>query len=117
MFLEEKIDTYFLKIPDKTLKLTNFDSPLPTCTYLLIINKSSVILRSCFQYGLYSTIMPCFMYIIFGGCKDMTLGPTAIMAFLTYPYASAYGSDYSVLLCFLSGIGILLASLFQLGKL
>lgn len=57
------------------------------------------------------------MYMIFGGCKDVTLGPTAIMALMTFPYASLYGPTYAVLLTFLSGIIILLLSLFQLGKL
>lgn len=69
-----------------------------------------------FQYGLYSTIMPCFLYILLGGCKDMTLGPTAIMALMTYPHASKYGPAYSVLLCFLSGVIIMLLSILQLGK-
>ncbi|KAK7601820.1 hypothetical protein V9T40_009261 [Parthenolecanium corni] len=69
------------------------------------------------QYGLYSTIMPCFLYILLGGCKDMTLGPTAIMALMTYPHASKYGPAYSVLLCFLSGVIIMLLSILQLGSL
>ncbi|XP_065220315.1 sodium-independent sulfate anion transporter-like isoform X1 [Planococcus citri] len=69
------------------------------------------------QYGLYSTIMPCFIYIVFGGCKDMTLGPTAIMSLMTFPYASKYGPPYAILLCFLSGVLILLASIFRLSFL
>lgn len=60
--------------------------------------------------------MPCFVYIFFGGCKDVTLGPTAIMALMTFPYGSKYGPPYSILLCFTTGILIMLASILQLGK-
>ncbi|XP_037899592.1 sodium-independent sulfate anion transporter-like, partial [Glossina fuscipes] len=34
------------------------------------------------QYGLYSAFMGCFVYIIFGTCKDITVGPTAITALM-----------------------------------
>ena len=35
------------------------------------------------QYGLYSAFMGCFVYIVFGSSKDITIGPTAIMALMT----------------------------------
>ena len=35
------------------------------------------------QYGLYSAFMGCFLYCIFGSSKDVTIGPTAIMALMT----------------------------------
>ena len=34
------------------------------------------------QYGLYSAIMSCFLYMIFGPTKAMSNGPSAIMALI-----------------------------------
>ena len=68
------------------------------------------------QYGLYSAFMGCFTYCVFGSCKDITIGPTAIMALMTSVHAQ-YGPQYAVLLSFLSGIIILLCGLLQLGFL
>merc|ERR1719291_1624021 len=68
------------------------------------------------QYGLYSAFMGCFVYCAFGSCKDITIGPTAIMALMTSVHAQ-YGPQYAVLLTFLSGIIILLCGLLQLGFL
>ncbi|XP_023344261.1 sodium-independent sulfate anion transporter [Eurytemora carolleeae] len=68
------------------------------------------------QYGLYSAFMGCFVYCIFGTSKDITIGPTAIMALMTATHAQ-YGPDYAVLLAFLSGIIILACGLLQLGFL
>lgn len=44
------------------------------------------------------------MYTVFGSCKDITIGPTALMALMTYKQVINRNSDYAVLLCFLSGI-------------
>lgn len=68
------------------------------------------------QYGLYSAFMGCFVYCLFGSCKDITIGPTAIMALMTSVHAQ-HGPDYAVLLSFLSGIIIFLCGLLQLGFL
>ena len=68
------------------------------------------------QYGLYSAFMGCFVYCIFGSCKDITIGPTAIMALMTSVHAQ-YGPEYAVLLTLLSGIIILFCGLLQLGFL
>jgi len=68
------------------------------------------------QYGLYSAFMGCFVYCIFGSSKDITIGPTAIMALMTQAHAQ-YGADYAVLLAFLSGIIILIFGILQLGFL
>ncbi|XP_037945077.1 sodium-independent sulfate anion transporter [Teleopsis dalmanni] len=67
------------------------------------------------QYGLYSAFMGCFMYIIFGTCKDVTVGPTAIMALMVQHVAKS--ADYVVLLCFISGCIITLMGLLNLGIL
>jgi len=68
------------------------------------------------QYGLYSAFMGCFVYCVFGSSKDITIGPTAIMALMTGVHAK-YGPDYAVLLAFLSGLIILACGLLQLGFL
>lgn len=40
------------------------------------------------QYGLYSAYLGCFVYCVFGGSKDVTLGPTAIMSLMVARYAN-----------------------------
>ena len=42
------------------------------------------------QYGLYSAFMGCFVYCVFGSCKDITIGPTAIMALMTGEWSYFY---------------------------
>lgn len=64
--------------------------------------------------------MGCFIYLIFGSSKDITVGPTAIMALLTAQYAPKDMEGYSepafvVLLAFLSGLIIISMGLLQLG--
>lgn len=68
------------------------------------------------QYGLYSGIMGCFVYAIFGSCKDVNIGPTAIMALMTQPHVEKLGPDMAVLLSFLSGCAIFVLGLLHLGK-
>ncbi|CAK1547239.1 unnamed protein product [Leptosia nina] len=69
------------------------------------------------QYGLYSSFMGCFIYILFGSCKDITLGPTALLALMTYEQIQGRNFDYAVLLCFLTGIVQLIMGLLHLGVL
>ncbi|CAG9786111.1 unnamed protein product [Diatraea saccharalis] len=69
------------------------------------------------QYGLYSSFMGCFVYIFFGSCKDITLGPTALMALMTYQQIQNRNSDYAVLLCFLTGVVQLIMGILHLGVL
>ncbi|KAG6445365.1 sodium-independent sulfate anion transporter [Manduca sexta] len=69
------------------------------------------------QFGLYSSFMGCFVYIIFGSCKDITLGPTALLALMTYQQIQGRNTDYAVLLCFLSGVVQLVMGLLHLGVL
>lgn len=88
-------------------------------------------------YGLYSAFMGSFTYIIFGTCKDitvgkcgghtnhicifciyhnLTLGPTAIISMMVSPYING-NPDFAVLLCFLSGLIIFVLGLLNLGVL
>ncbi|XP_015597943.1 sodium-independent sulfate anion transporter isoform X2 [Cephus cinctus] len=69
------------------------------------------------EYGLYSGFMGCFVYLIFGGTKDITIGPTAVTALLSQPYVLKLGADLAVLLCFLSGCIIVSMGLLHLGFL
>nr|XP_012135830.1 PREDICTED: sodium-independent sulfate anion transporter-like isoform X4 [Megachile rotundata] len=69
------------------------------------------------EYGLYASFMASFVYIVFGSCKSITIGPTAIMATMVQPLVVAYGPDIAVLLTFLKGCMIALLGLFHLGFL
>lgn len=71
-----------------------------------------------FQYGLYGSFLGCFIYIIFGSCKDIPLGPSAIVSLLTYQTVSHLEApiQHAILLCFLSGMIELIMGLFGLGK-
>ncbi|KAF5285567.1 hypothetical protein FQR65_LT13201 [Abscondita terminalis] len=69
------------------------------------------------QYGLYSSFVGCFVYTIFGSCKDITIGPTALMALMTYQQILNRNVDYAVLLCFLSGVMQLFMAILNLGIL
>ncbi|XP_053607661.1 sodium-independent sulfate anion transporter-like isoform X3 [Plodia interpunctella] len=68
------------------------------------------------QVGLYSSIFPGLVYMIFGSCKDVTVGPTAILAALLAKYV-AKSVDFAYLAAFLSGCLILLLGVLQLGFL
>lgn len=67
------------------------------------------------QYGLYAGFMGCFMYFFLGSCKDINIGPTAIMALMIQPYVAVMGPNGGVLITFLSGCIIFLCGLFNLG--
>ncbi|XP_054285137.1 sodium-independent sulfate anion transporter-like [Macrosteles quadrilineatus] len=69
------------------------------------------------QYGLYSSFMGCFIYLVFGSCKDITIGPTALMALMTYQQIIGRNPDFAVLLCFLTGIVQMLMGVLHLGVL
>ncbi|XP_033611671.1 sodium-independent sulfate anion transporter-like isoform X2 [Cryptotermes secundus] len=67
------------------------------------------------QYGLYSAFMSCFVYIFLGSCKDITIGPTAMMGIMTNPFVVQNNNpDFAVLLCFLVGCVMILVGLLRL---
>lgn len=68
------------------------------------------------QYGLYSAFAGCIVYTVFGSCKDITIGPTALMSLMTHQQVVSRNSDYAVLLCFLSGILQFIMGSLKLGK-
>jgi sodium-independent sulfate anion transporter 11 len=60
--------------------------------------------------------MGCFVYLVFGSCKDVTVGPTAIMSIMTANHVHGMGPDMAVLLAFFSGIIILFLGILKLGE-
>ncbi|XP_001607795.1 sodium-independent sulfate anion transporter [Nasonia vitripennis] len=69
------------------------------------------------QYGLYSAFIGAVIYVIFGSCKDITIGPTALMALMTHQYVQGRSVDFAILLAFLSGCMQLLMAALRLGVL
>ncbi|XP_078043152.1 sodium-independent sulfate anion transporter isoform X1 [Augochlora pura] len=69
------------------------------------------------EYGLYASFMASFIYIIFGSCDSITIGPTAIMATMVQSLVGKYGADIAVLMTFLKGCFITLLGLLHLGFL
>ncbi|KAF4521853.1 hypothetical protein B566_EDAN003727, partial [Ephemera danica] len=69
------------------------------------------------EYGLYGAFLGSLVYIVFGSCKDVPMGPTAIVSLLTYQAVDGRGPEYAILLCFLVGIVMLLMGLLGLGFL
>lgn len=68
------------------------------------------------QYGLYSAFMGCFVYFVFGSCKDITIGPTAIMSLMVQIHVANLGPAFAMLSAFLAGCIILVLGLLNLGK-
>lgn len=67
------------------------------------------------NYGLYSSFMGCFMYALFGTCKDAAVGPTSILAIIIAPYVAMGHATYAVMLSFFSGLLMLLLGMLNLG--
>lgn len=67
--------------------------------------------------GLYSAFIPSFVYFLLGSTMEMNIGPTAIMALMTYQYTSSGGAPYAVLLCFTSGLIEFVSGVINLGFL
>lgn len=62
-------------------------------------------------------ITGCFIYVVFGSCKDMTIGPTALLSILLYPMVTNLNADLAVLITFLSGCIIFALGSLNLGFL
>lgn len=68
------------------------------------------------QYGLYAELLASFVYCVFGSCRNVTIGPTAIMALMVQRYA-LMSPDMAVLASFASGCVVLALGLLNLGFL
>ncbi|XP_073945401.1 sodium-independent sulfate anion transporter-like [Choristoneura fumiferana] len=69
------------------------------------------------QYGLYASFVGGFVYAVMGTCPQINIGPTALLSLLTFTYTSGTSPDFTVLLCFASGIVQLVAGMLRLGFL
>ncbi|KAK2581384.1 hypothetical protein KPH14_005068 [Odynerus spinipes] len=69
------------------------------------------------EYGLYAAFMASFVYIFFGSCENITIGPTAIMATMVQPLVSSHGKDMAILIAFLKGCIVTLLGILHLGFL
>ncbi|KAF5293533.1 hypothetical protein FQA39_LY03018 [Lamprigera yunnana] len=69
------------------------------------------------HYGLYSSFMAAFMYTLFGTIKEVSVGPTSLMALLTLSYTNGLPLEFVILLTFLCGWVQLLMGVFKLGFL
>ncbi|XP_027845500.2 sodium-independent sulfate anion transporter-like isoform X1 [Aphis gossypii] len=67
------------------------------------------------QYGLYSSFVGTFIYLLFGTSKVVPMGPTAIVALLINNTIGTRGPAYATLLCFLTGVIQTLMSFAGLG--
>lgn len=72
------------------------------------------------QYGLYSAFVGGVIYALLGGCREVTIGPTALLALMTSRHTGLggiSGPHLAILLCFLSGIVEFVMALLKLGAL
>ncbi|RZC41119.1 Sulfate tra GLY domain containing protein [Asbolus verrucosus] len=69
------------------------------------------------QYGLYTAFIGSFTYVFFGTIKEVSIGPTSLMALLAFSYTEGLPVDYVILLTFLAGCVEFLMGLLKLGFL
>ncbi|XP_055700646.1 sodium-independent sulfate anion transporter [Phlebotomus papatasi] len=72
------------------------------------------------QYGLYSAFMGGVVYALLGGCREVTIGPTALLSLMTSRHTGLGGESgphLAILLCFLAGIVECVMGLLRLGAL
>lgn len=68
------------------------------------------------EFGLYGSFLGAFIYIIFGSCKDVPIGPSAILSLTVYQTVGKYGLKHIILTSFCTGVVQVLMGLFGLGK-
>lgn len=66
-------------------------------------------------YGLYSSFVGPFVYIIFGSTTAINVGPAAIQSIVTYKYTAGKPPEYAVFLCFVTAVFTLVMGIFRLG--
>ncbi|KAH8268731.1 hypothetical protein KR018_000028 [Drosophila ironensis] len=72
------------------------------------------------QYGLYSAFVGGIVYALLGSCRQVTIGPTALLALMTSRHTGfglGSGPSYAILLCLISGIVELGMAVLKLGAL
>lgn len=68
------------------------------------------------QYGLYSSFLGGFIYLLLGTTKEVSIGPTSLMSLLTMEYTHDMPIDFVILLTFLAGCVELTMGLLNLGR-
>lgn len=68
------------------------------------------------QYGLYTAFIGSFTYVIFGTIKEVSIGPTSLMALLTLSYVEGLPIDFVILLTFIVGCVEFIMGILKLGK-
>lgn len=72
--------------------------------------------RSIFKFtGLYTAFIGSFTYVFVGSIKEVSIGPTSLMALLTFSYVVGKPIECVILLTFLAGCVELAMGLFKLG--
>ncbi|EAT33930.1 AAEL013801-PA [Aedes aegypti] len=69
------------------------------------------------HYGLYAAYMGSLVYVIFGTVKEVSIGPTSLMALLAVQYTMDKPIQYMIILAFLAGLVELLMGILKLGFL
>ncbi|CAL8091634.1 unnamed protein product [Orchesella dallaii] len=69
------------------------------------------------EYGLYSSFISCFVYVFLGSCRQMNIGPTAVMELLVFETCGQDFPQCVVLVGFYVGCFQLLMGLFKLGAI
>ncbi|XP_063365592.1 sodium-independent sulfate anion transporter-like [Cydia amplana] len=69
------------------------------------------------EYGLYASLTSGIVYLIFGSCMNVTVGPTAIMAAMVAKYVYNYSADFAILAAFIAGVVELTIGILNLGFL
>ncbi|XP_068631946.1 sodium-independent sulfate anion transporter-like [Battus philenor] len=69
------------------------------------------------QYGLYSAFVGTMLYVLLGTVKEVSIGPTSLMALLTLQTCRGLPIEFVILLTFLSGCVVLLMGFLRLGFL
>lgn len=68
------------------------------------------------QYGLYAAFIGSYTYVIFGSVKQVSIGPTSLMALLVLPLTEGKPIEYVFVLAFIAGCIELLLGIFKMGK-
>ncbi|XP_050683795.1 sodium-independent sulfate anion transporter-like [Leptidea sinapis] len=69
------------------------------------------------QYGLYSAFMGTMLYTFLGTVKEVSIGPTSLMALITLQTCRGLPIEFVVLLAFLAGCVVFVMGLLRLGFL
>uniref|UniRef100_A0A336LZJ1 CSON006191 protein n=1 Tax=Culicoides sonorensis TaxID=179676 RepID=A0A336LZJ1_CULSO len=67
------------------------------------------------EYGLYAAFIGAFIYVVFGSVKQVSIGPTSLMALLVLPLTAGKPIEYVFVLAFIAGCIELLLGICKMG--